>query len=66
MGQGKFKNRFISLDAKDTKDNEDREIPICKDLQKILIAESNPIRDAEQDSHVILFIGNPLGISGEA
>ncbi len=49
-------NRVISLEAKDTKDREPREIPIGDELLSILKSIPTPIHD----NHVILFHGKPI------
>ena len=49
-------DRIIQLEAKDTKDNEARTIPICDDLYSIL----RGIPQAIHDDHVFLFKGKPV------
>lgn len=51
-----LKGRFISLEAKDTKDREPRKIPICEALYEVL----KDIPKAVHDSHVFLFKGKPI------
>jgi len=51
-----MKNRFINLDAADTKDKEKRSIPICDELQKMLTNVTRHINDP----HVFLFRGKPV------
>jgi integrase len=51
-----LKKRLIRLTAKDTKDKEARDIPICDALYKILKAIPADIRD----NHVFLYKGKPI------
>ncbi|MBC8462520.1 MAG: site-specific integrase [Deltaproteobacteria bacterium] len=51
-----LKNRVIQLDAKDTKDNEARNIPILDELYSILKAIPRSIHD----DHVFLYKGKPV------
>ena len=51
-----LKKRLIRLTAKDTKDKEARDIPICDALYKILKAIPVDIRD----NHVFLYKGKPI------
>jgi len=51
-----MKNRFIHLEATDTKDKEKRSIPICDELHKMLINVTRHIKDP----HVFLFRGKPV------
>ena len=51
-----FKNRFINLDAVDTKDREKRRIPICNELYENLKAPPRSIHD----NHVILYKSKPV------
>lgn len=51
-----IRNHLICLDAKDTKDHEARNIPICGELFSILSA----IPRAIHDNHVFLYKGKPI------
>jgi len=51
-----LKKRFINLEAKDTKDNEPRSIPICAELGAIL----ETIPKGIHDNHVFLYKGKPV------
>ena len=51
-----MKNRFINLDAEDTKDKEKRSIPICDELYEMLTNVTRHINDP----HVFLFRGKPV------
>jgi len=51
-----LKNRFINLEASDTKDKEARKVPICDELQKVLKA----IPQAIHDPHVFLYRGKTV------
>ncbi len=55
-----LKNKIIRLEASDTKDNQARAIPICKELFSILQSLSNRIQAADKDNHVFLFRGKPI------
>jgi integrase len=50
-----FPNRTIRLEAGDTKDKEARNIPICKELLKILMALPNRIHGAGKNNHVFQY-----------
>ena len=52
--------RTVTLEAADTKDKEGRTIPICDALYKILL-QTKPIRKADEDKHVFLYRGRPVG-----
>lgn len=51
-----LKGRVVQLEAKNTKDKEARNVPICRELHKILVS----IPRAIHDNHVILYNGNPV------
>ena len=51
-----MKNRFIHLEAEDTKDKEKRSIPICDELHKMLTNIPRHLHD----KHVFLFRGKPV------
>ncbi len=51
-----MKNRFINLEAADTKDNERRTIPLCDECYEML---KNVTRHLH-DNHVFLFRGKPI------
>ena len=51
-----MKNRFINLEAEDTKDKEKRSIPICDELYKMLTNVTRHINDP----HVFLYRGKKL------
>ena len=51
-----MKNRFIHLEAEDTKDKEKRSIPICDELYKMLTNVTRHLKD----HHVFLFRGKPV------
>jgi len=51
-----MKERFIYLEAEDTKDNEKRSIPICDELHKMLTNVTRHIHDR----HVFTFRGKPI------
>jgi integrase len=51
-----MKNRFIHLDAADTKDKEKRSIPICTELYAVL----KGIIRTTYDNHVFMFRGKPV------
>lgn len=51
-----LKKRVIRLEAKDTKDREARQIPICEALYIVL----NSIPKAIHDDHVFLYRGKPI------
>ena len=51
-----LKNRFINLDADDTKDKEKRSIPICEELHNTL----KSIIRTTYDNHVFMFRGKPV------
>ncbi|WP_408998321.1 integrase [Syntrophus buswellii] len=51
-----LKNRFICLEASDTKDREARKIPICNELYAVF----KKIPRAIHDDHVFLFKGKPV------
>jgi integrase len=56
-----MKSRIIALDAADTKDREERKIPICNALNKILKKIPKAIHDeAIHKNHVFLFKGKPV------
>jgi integrase len=51
-----LKNRLIELEAKDTKNNKPRIIPICDELYAVL----KNVPEAIHDKHVFLFRGKPV------
>ena len=51
-----LKNRFVELEATDTKDGEARRIPICDELFEVLIN----VPPAIHDEHVFLYKGKPV------
>ncbi len=51
-----LKERFVCLDASDTKDREARKIPICEELCKVLKSIPRDILD----NHVFLYRGKPI------
>ncbi|MFC1532895.1 tyrosine-type recombinase/integrase [Thermodesulfobacteriota bacterium] len=53
-----LKNRMIQLDAKDTKDSEARDIPICKELFEIF--RSLPCRLTVHRHYVFQYAGEPV------
>ena len=53
-------NRMIRLEAKDTKDNEARNIPIPDELYKYLTSMPNRIQDSGKGRHVFQFKGQPI------
>jgi integrase len=53
-------NRMIRLEAKDTKDKEKRNIPICDELFNMLVSLSNRIQETNEDNHVFLYNGSPV------
>jgi len=55
-GKVSLKDRTIKLEARDTKDNEKRLIPICDDLYTML----SQIPRGIQDNHVFLYKGKPV------
>ncbi|MFH2061060.1 MAG: tyrosine-type recombinase/integrase [Pseudomonadota bacterium] len=52
--------RLIRLEAGDTKDKEARNIPICKELFKVLMVLPNRIHGSNADNHVFQFRGKPI------
>jgi integrase len=53
-------NRMIHLEAKDTKDTEARNIPICDELHQHLVPMPNRVQGTGQDSHVFQYNGKPV------
>lgn len=53
-------NRMIRLEAKDTKDKEKRNIPICDELYKMLVSLPNRIQKVNEDNHVFLYNEEPV------
>jgi len=51
-----LKNQLICLESSDTKDKEARKIPICDDLNVVLLS----IPRAIHDNHIFLFKGKPV------
>jgi integrase len=52
--------RMIRLEAADTKDKESRNIPICDELHKILVALPNRIKNTGDDNHVFQYKGQKI------
>jgi integrase len=55
-GKVSLKDRTIKLEARDTKDKEKRDIPICDELYSML----SQIPRGIQDSHIFLYRGKPV------
>jgi integrase len=55
-----LKNRLIRLEAKDTKDNEPRNAPICDELYRLLISLPSRLRDSTQNDYVFQYRGKPV------
>jgi integrase len=53
-------NRMIRLEAKDTKDKEKRNIPICDELYNMLVSLPNRINTSGEDNHVFQYNGSPV------
>lgn len=47
-------NRMIRLDYKDTKDKENRKVPICDELYKLLVLLPNRIKGTTEDNRISL------------
>jgi integrase len=53
-------SRMIRLEAKDTKDKEKRNIPICDELYKMLLSLPIRIQKTNEDNHVFQHSGSPV------
>ncbi|MEA1947713.1 MAG: site-specific integrase [Thermodesulfobacteriota bacterium] len=53
-------SRMIRLEAKDTKDKEKRNIPICGELYKMLAAMPNRIQGSNKDNHIFQYNEKPI------
>lgn len=53
-------NRMIYLEAKHTKDDEPRKVPICSELFEILRNMPNKIRTDDESGHVFTYKGQPM------
>jgi hypothetical protein len=51
---------MIHLEAKDTKDTEARNIPICDELFQHLVPMPNRVQGTGQESHVFQYNGKPV------
>ena len=53
-------SRMIRLDAKDTKDKEKRNIPICDELYNMLVSLPNRLKKSNEDNRVFQYNGSPI------
>jgi len=53
-------NRMIRLDYKDTKNKQNRNVPICDEVYNMLLSLPNRIKGTTEDNHVFLYKGSPI------